>query len=93
MLAWGPVGASDKCGLLLASLLLLAGCADLKLPIANQPSDSSEPAALTLTAITFDELKGWEDSSSVIMVESRRTFKNGVEKDTFQQRFYISRYK
>ncbi len=60
MLAWGPVGASDKCGLLLASLLLLAGCADLKLPIANQPSDSSEPAALTLTAITFDELKGWD---------------------------------
>ena len=40
--------------------------------------------------LTFiDELKGWEDSSSVIMVESRRTFKNGMEKDTFQQRFYI----
>lgn len=38
----------------------------------------------------IDELKGWKDSSSIIMVESHRAFKNGMEKDTSRQRFYVS---
>lgn len=41
--------------------------------------------------LTFvDELEDWKDCSSIIMVESVRTFKNGAEKDTFQQKFYVS---
>ena len=41
--------------------------------------------------LTFiDELVDWRDSTSIIMVESERKFKNGENKDTFQTRFYVS---
>lgn len=38
----------------------------------------------------IDEAKNWKDSKTVIMIESERSFKNGVEKTTQQTRFYIS---
>lgn len=60
MRAWRPVGSPGKRVLWLASLLLLASCADLGLPRPNQPVDQSEPPALTLTSIAFDDLKGWD---------------------------------
>lgn len=41
--------------------------------------------------LTFiNELEGWKDSQTIIMVESERRFKNGVNKDTSQTRFYVS---
>jgi len=41
--------------------------------------------------LTFmDETRQWKDSKAVIMVVCGRSFKNGVHKDTFQTRFYIS---
>ena len=38
----------------------------------------------------IDESLDWRDSTSIIMVEGERKFKNGEQKDTFQTRFYIS---
>lgn len=38
----------------------------------------------------MDELENWKDSKTVIMVESKREFKSGVSKTTFQTRYYIS---
>ena len=41
--------------------------------------------------LTFiDETENWRDSKTIIMVESERTFKNGIAKNTVQTRFYIS---
>lgn len=41
--------------------------------------------------LTFiDESKNWQDSKRVIMIESQRSFKSGLEKTTNQTRFYIS---
>lgn len=41
--------------------------------------------------LTFiDEAKNWQDSKRIIMIESERSYKNGVEKTTRQTRFYIS---
>jgi len=41
--------------------------------------------------LTFiDEAKNWQDSKTVIMIESERSFKNGVQKTTHHTRFYIS---
>jgi len=41
--------------------------------------------------LTFiDESQNWQDSKRVIMVESERSFKNGLEKTTRQTRYYIS---
>lgn len=38
----------------------------------------------------IDELKDWKQSTTIIMVESEREFKNGESKSTFQTRFYVS---
>lgn len=38
----------------------------------------------------IDETQYWQDSKTVIMVECERSFKNGLEKNTFHTRFYIS---
>jgi len=41
--------------------------------------------------LTFiDESEKWMDSKTIIMVENERHFKSGLEKSTFQTRFYIS---
>lgn len=41
--------------------------------------------------LTFiDETQQWANSKSIIMIKSEREFKNGVEKNTAQTRFYIS---
>lgn len=44
----------------LAALLLIAGCADLGLPIPEPVLPPAQPPALTLTEIEFDELEGWD---------------------------------
>ena len=38
----------------------------------------------------IDEAAQWMKSTSIIMVEGERSYKNGLEKDTFQTRYYIS---
>ena len=38
----------------------------------------------------IDELAAWQDSKTIILVQGERTFKNGLTKNTFQQRFYVS---
>lgn len=38
----------------------------------------------------IDELADWQDSKTIILVQGERTFKNGLTKNTFQQRFYVS---
>lgn len=38
----------------------------------------------------IDESKKWLDSKTIILVESERHFKSGLQKSTFQTRFYIS---
>ncbi|MBX2843930.1 MAG: ISAs1 family transposase [Flammeovirgaceae bacterium] len=41
--------------------------------------------------LTFiDELCGWKDAKSIIMVACERSFKNGKQASSFQTRFYIS---
>lgn len=47
----------------LAVLLLIAGCADLGLPIPEPVSPPDQPSALTLTKIEFDELEAWDGES------------------------------
>ncbi|MGJ3259781.1 MAG: murein transglycosylase A [Rhodospirillales bacterium] len=42
------------------ALLLIAGCADLGLPIPEPVSPPGQPSALTLTKVEFDELEGWD---------------------------------
>ncbi len=44
----------------LVALLLIAGCADLGLPIPEPVSPPDQPPALTLTKVEFDELEGWD---------------------------------
>lgn len=38
----------------------------------------------------IDELSGWQDASRLIMVECKRSFKNGAQKESNQIRFYVS---
>lgn len=38
----------------------------------------------------IDALADWQDSKTIIMIESERTFKNGIEKSTSHIRFYVS---
>jgi len=38
----------------------------------------------------IDELADWKKSKTIIMVEAERSFKNGLEKNTFHTRFYVS---
>lgn len=41
--------------------------------------------------LTFiDETQKWKNSRTIIMIKSERVFKNGIEKNTSQIRFYIS---
>jgi len=52
----------------LSSLAIVAGCADLDVPLPSPISTPDEPPGLTLTQIEFDELKQWdsEDFASVL---------------------------
>ena len=38
----------------------------------------------------IDELSNWKDAGRLIMIEAKRTFKNGLQKDSSQTRFYVS---
>jgi len=38
----------------------------------------------------IDDLSAWKDAHRLIMVECRRTFKNGTDKESFKTRFYVS---
>ncbi|MEX0695313.1 MAG: murein transglycosylase A [Rhodospirillales bacterium] len=60
MTAWRPAGFPPMRGFWLASLLLLAGCADLGLPLPEEPAEKSKPSSLTLRSIDFDDLDSWD---------------------------------
>lgn len=45
---------------------------------------------VTNNLVYIDALADWKDSKTIIMTESERIFKNGLEKNTFHTRFYVS---
>ena len=45
---------------------------------------------VTNNLLYIDELADWPASKTIIMVEGERTFKNGLEKNTFHTRYYVS---
>jgi membrane-bound lytic murein transglycosylase A len=57
-----------------AALLLLAGCAECQCPPVEQAQDEPPPPRLDLAAVTFEDLKGWEDDDpSGALIAFRRS--------------------